>query len=237
MARAAWEHAQNIPGFGREAAAAPVQRSRRSGKGGVERSGTCRPSPASRAGADFGHTPTEARAGLLQRERDTASGGCVRPEAGLVRIDDLLMVLDGSPCRTRRRTFGPVPQLQVAQDLFNDRAVADQADDLERSGAAGTDQGIRFVHFLDQPGPGSSAAALQFNSRTLLVPRTVRAGLLEMAAQEPAAEIMTAVQVVSIDTTAPTVAVPRDKTAALYNPFERATSRCSRNVMLTVMQQ
>ena len=50
--------------------------------------------------------------------------------------------LKGGPRRgdgegARRRTLGPVPQLQVAQDPFNHRAVADQADDLKGAGAAG----------------------------------------------------------------------------------------------------
>ena len=34
--------------------------------------------------------------------------------------------MDRSAGRGRRRTLGPVPQLQVAQDLFYDRAVGDQ---------------------------------------------------------------------------------------------------------------
>ena len=55
--------------------------------------------------------------------------------------------------------LGPVPQLQVAQDLFYDRAVADEADDFQWSRAAGTNQGIRVIHFLDQPGPRTPALA------------------------------------------------------------------------------
>ena len=41
----------------------------------------------------------------------------------------------------------------MAQDFLDYRAVADQADDFQRSGAAGTDQRVRFVHFLNQPRP------------------------------------------------------------------------------------
>ena len=76
--------------------------------------------------------------GLESSEARTAS-------AGLVKIGNLLIIFDGSPGGSRRRTLGPVPQLQVPQDLFNDRAVADQADDFKWSGAAGADQRIRFV--------------------------------------------------------------------------------------------
>ena len=104
--------------------------------------------------------------GLESSEAGTAS-------AGLVKIGNLLIILDGSPGRARRRTLGPVPQLQVAQDLFDDRAVADQADDFEWSGAAGTDQGIRFVHFLNQPGPRTPAVARELLAAVgiVLVPR------------------------------------------------------------------
>jgi hypothetical protein len=83
---------------------------------------------------------------LKTQERGTATGGCVRPPAGLVKIDNLLIVLDRSPGRERRRTLGPVPQLKVLQDLLNNRAVADQADDCKWSAAAGTDQGVGFSY-------------------------------------------------------------------------------------------
>lgn len=55
--------------------------------------------------------------------------------------------------RRGRRALGPVPELQVARDFFYDRAVADEADDLKRSGSSRADQGVGFVHFFDQPGP------------------------------------------------------------------------------------
>jgi hypothetical protein len=61
----------------------------------------------------------------------------------------------------------------VAQDFLDDRAFAEQADDLERSGAAGTNQGIRFVHFLNQPGPGTLAVGRELLSAVgiVLAPR------------------------------------------------------------------
>jgi predicted nucleic acid-binding protein len=47
----------------------------------------------------------------------------------------------------------PVPQFQVTQDLVDHRPVADQADDFERARAERANQEVRFVHFLNQPGP------------------------------------------------------------------------------------
>ena len=67
--------------------------------------------------------------------------------------------MDRSPGRGWRRRLGPVPPLQVAQDLFDDRAVAEQADDFQWSRAAGTDQRVGFVHFFNQPGPRTPARA------------------------------------------------------------------------------
>jgi hypothetical protein len=58
----------------------------------------------------------------------------------------IVLLMDRSRGGARRRTLGLVPQLQVAQDLLNDRGVADQTDDRKRSEAARTDEGIRFVH-------------------------------------------------------------------------------------------
>jgi len=65
----------------------------------------------------------------------------------------------------------------------------------------------------------NAAIAVQFAARAPLVPRTTPAGLLEMAAQEPASEIMTAVQIVSIDTTAPMV--PTDDDTVDPHPHSR----------------
>jgi len=41
--------------------------------------------------------------------------------AGLVKFGDLVIVLDGSFGSGRRGALGPVPQLQVPQDLFGDK--------------------------------------------------------------------------------------------------------------------
>ncbi len=50
----------------------------------------------------------------------------------------------------------------MAQDLFYNRTVTDQAEDFKWSGGAGTNQGVRLVHFLDRPGPRTPAAAPEF---------------------------------------------------------------------------
>ena len=116
--------------------------------GEKQRGGTSRPSllPGS---AEFVHTSTKARPAVLNApERGTTSGCCLRPVAGLIKIDDFLIALDRPPGRARRRAPGPVPQLQVAEDLLADRAFADQADDFERSAAAGTNRGPASYTFL-----------------------------------------------------------------------------------------
>ena len=106
---------------------------------------------------------------MKAHEPGTASAGRVRPLAGLVKAGDLLIILDRSPGGARRRTLGPVPPLQVAQDPFNHGAVADQADDLKGAGAAGADPRVRFVHFLDQPGPRAPAAARELGAAVGIV--------------------------------------------------------------------
>ena len=105
------------------------------------RAGHRAPLPLRRPARISGTLPPRA-AVLSWTGAGAASAGWARPLAGLVKVGDLLMVLDGSFGSGGRGALGPVPQLQVPQDLFNDRAVADQADDFERSGAAGTDEGI-----------------------------------------------------------------------------------------------
>jgi hypothetical protein len=149
----AWEHPRNIPDR-------PLKVGRKRGRrGGREERGVVLGS-RSASGADSGHTSAQGTAAVLKaRERGAASGRVVRPLVGDVKAGDLLVVFDGSIGRRRRRTLGPVPQLQVPQDLLNDRTVADQADDGKRSRAAGTNQGRRFVDFLNQPGSGAPAGA------------------------------------------------------------------------------
>ena len=105
------------------------------------------------ATAPISHTlpPRHGVAVLKAQAPGTAS-------AGLVKIGNLLIIIfDGSPGGSRRRPLGTVPQLQVPEDLCNDRAVADQADDFKWSGAAGADQRMRLVHFLNQPRPRAPA--------------------------------------------------------------------------------
>ena len=116
------------------------------------------------------------KAGCLESTGAQAgSGGCVRPVAGLVNIDDQIIVLDRPPGRARRRTLRLIPQLQVPEDLLDDRSIADQADDLKWSGAAATDQRVRFGYLLDQPGPGASAAVRElFGAAGIILGRRLR---------------------------------------------------------------
>ena len=90
--------------------------------------------------------------------------------SGSIRIE---LIMKGCWRQRGWRTLGAVPQLQVAQDLFDDRAGADQADNFEWFGAVGTDQGICLIHFLDQPGPRTPALVRQLGAavRTLLLLR------------------------------------------------------------------
>ena len=145
-----------MPGFGWDAAAASVKGNLQEAKAGEGEGRDVRPLSLfprrRRIRAHF----RPGKAGCVESTgAQAASGGCVRPVAGVVRVDDLLIVMDPLCGRGRRRALGPVPHLQAAQDLFDDRGVSDQADDLEWSGAAGTDQGktsrdsppIRCPHF------------------------------------------------------------------------------------------
>jgi hypothetical protein len=116
------------------------------------------------------YTRTSLRSPLKAQTPGAAS-------AGLVTIGDLLIIFDGSPARARRRTLGPVSQLQVAQDLFNDRGLADQADDCNWSEAAGADQRIRFLHFLKQPRPRAPAGARKLLAAVgIVLARRLRVG-------------------------------------------------------------
>jgi hypothetical protein len=144
-----------------------------------ERSGTSRSSPPARAGAGWRHTSAQARASVLKSPgAEAASAGRLRPLAGIVKFDDWLIVLDRAHGRAGRRTLGPVPQSQVAEDLLDDGAGADQADDLKGSRAAGADQGIGFVDSLHQPPPGASAGAREFPAAVGVIlaslPRSLR---------------------------------------------------------------
>ena len=154
MVHVAWEQSRNIPDFGWEAAAARVKGAHRWGRrgGGAGRDVP----PRSPSGC-----PRRFRAHFRRGKSGRAeSSGAGAASAGLVKTGNLLIILDRSPRRARRRTFGPVPELQVAQDFFDHGAVADQADDGKGSAAAGTDQGVRFEHFLDQNTVLGASAAL-----------------------------------------------------------------------------
>ncbi len=105
------------------------------------------------------------------------SGVCVGPVAALVKIDDRIILLDRPRGGARRRTLGAVAQLQVPEDLLDNRGVADQADDPKWSGAAWTEQGIGLVYLRDQPGPGAPAVAYGlFGAAGMILGRRQRFG-------------------------------------------------------------
>jgi len=141
------EEQGNIPDFGRKAGGALGQ---------GERSGTSRSSPPARARPGRRHTSAEAGASVLKSPGGdgvpqlVASGHWPGSSSSTIGSSHWM------DRRAARGTLGPMPQFQVAQDLLNDRGVSDQADNLERSGAAGTDQVICFVHFLDPPSPADA---------------------------------------------------------------------------------
>ena len=83
----------------------------------------------------------------------TVSLGRIGPPADLLKARNVGIVAYGSVGCRRRRTLGPVPEFQVAQDFFDHGAVADQTDDFERAGAGRANQWGRFVHLLNQPRP------------------------------------------------------------------------------------
>jgi hypothetical protein len=49
-----------------------------------------------------------------------------------------------------RRTFRLVPWFHVAQDCIDGRGAVNEANDLERTAATGTDQQVGFVYLLNQ---------------------------------------------------------------------------------------
>lgn len=81
--------------------------------------------------------------------------------SGGIRIE---MVARSRWRRRGRRTLGPVPQFRVAQDLFDDRAVPDLADDFQWFRATGTNQAVSFVHSSNQPCPRTAALTRQLRA-------------------------------------------------------------------------
>jgi hypothetical protein len=77
-------------------------------------------------------------------EQAVSLGG-IRPLADLLKPRNVGIAVDTSVGRTRRRTLGPVPEFQVAQDLFDHDAVIGEADDFQRAGAARANEWVRFV--------------------------------------------------------------------------------------------
>ena len=65
----------------------------------------------------------------------------------------------GSPGRGRSR--GWIPELEVAEDFFDDGRVIDKADDAQPSAAFGAGEGIGGPDFADQAGPGAFGVAAE----------------------------------------------------------------------------
>ena len=170
----------NLPDLWPEAAAAPENAlaGRENGEG--ERGATSGLAPPPRGGAVFGHTSAGSAAAVLRpRAAPAVSPGGIGPRVRLVGAGDLLIVMDGPLRGGRRGALGTVPELQVAQDPLDHRAVADQTDDFKRSAAAGTNQGIGFVYLLNQPGPRASAAARELlDAIGIVISRRLGAGRL-----------------------------------------------------------
>ena len=73
-----------------------------------------------------------------------------------------LIITEGSLWPRGRWPLRSIPQLEVTQDSFNGGAVVDQADNIERAAATGTQQGIGFVNPLNQPRPGAPYGTSEF---------------------------------------------------------------------------
>jgi hypothetical protein len=94
------------------------------------------------------------------------SPGRIRPLAVLLNPRNVGIAVNASVGRRRRRTLGPIPEFQGAQDIFDHGALIDQADDFQRAGAARANEWIRFVHFLDKPRPRVPQLARQLIGAT-----------------------------------------------------------------------
>jgi hypothetical protein len=113
MGRLACKHLGDLPDFAWEATGRVRESGPQEGKTGSG-SGAGRPAPLPLplfppVRAHFG--PRNC-GGLESLEAGTAS-------TGLVKIGNLLIIFDGSPGGSRRRTLGPVPQLQMPQTFRN----------------------------------------------------------------------------------------------------------------------
>lgn len=110
--------------------------------------------------------PYAARAqscGARVREPIGASFARIERSVGIFPIDGWrIEVIMKSSGRRGRRALGSIPKLAVAHDSFDDGEVIDEADDLERAVAAGTEQRVGFKNLLNQARPGAPGAAGAF---------------------------------------------------------------------------
>ena len=98
------------------------------------------------------------------RKRELLGASCDRIErsAGIFGGIQIEVIMKSSWRRRGRRALRPLPKLQVAQDLFDDARSIDQAYDLQRAVATGTDQRVRLVDLLNKPCPGAPQTARAF---------------------------------------------------------------------------
>jgi hypothetical protein len=137
------------PGIGLAPAGAHLQSPGHCQSHEGERGATSRPVPPRRAGPRLrAHFPPQVRQPPWPGADPAVSLGRIGPPADVLKPGNVRIVSYGSVGSRGRRALLPVPQFQVAQNSFNHGAVADQADDFERAGAARTNQWVRFVHFL-----------------------------------------------------------------------------------------
>jgi len=108
MVQVGGEEEENIADFGGDEATDWVQEDRGSAKRGEEE---WRDVPPLFLSPDLRWLQAHLRrgVGLESTGTGTASGGCVQPLVGFVRIDGRLIVVDGPHRSGRRRTLGPVP--------------------------------------------------------------------------------------------------------------------------------
>jgi hypothetical protein len=111
----AWADLGNIHDSGWETAGPSVKGDRQQRKT-LRWEGDVLPPPSPSGEADSGHPSAKPRAALRKTQvRGTASDGCVRPLASIVKLGDLLLVLDQSRGLGWRRTLRRLPSLQLIQ--------------------------------------------------------------------------------------------------------------------------
>jgi len=57
--------------------------------------------------------------------------------------------------------LGRIPQLEVPQDLLNDRRILDEGDDAQSAAALGAGEGIGKIDLANEASPGASRVAAE----------------------------------------------------------------------------